>query len=68
MSIKNLEKTLLKELDVLNEVIDRKIIKGLSYKKESIRHKFILRTLKNIKETSKKSFGFFNMFSLTAFK
>ena len=50
MSKQNFEKALIKELEVLNDVIDQKIIKGLSYSRESRRHKSILFNLSNIRK------------------
>ncbi len=41
MSKRHLESLLKEELVSINDVIDRKIIKGLSYSKEARRHKFI---------------------------
>ena len=49
MSKQNLERVLRKELEVINDVIDQKIIKGLSYTREARRHKFILNNLENIR-------------------
>lgn len=49
MSKQNLEKVLMRELEVLNDEIDRKIIRGLSYTKEAKRHKFILNRLSDIR-------------------
>ena len=60
MSKQNLEKTLRKELDVLNDQIDQKIIKGISYVKESRRHKFILQSLQNIQRSQRSNSGWFN--------
>lgn len=51
MSKQNFEKSLKKELRVLNEIIDMKIVRGLSYGAEAKRHKFILGRLANIKST-----------------
>ena len=48
MSQRNLEKVLRRELEVLNDVIDHKIIRGLSYAKEARRHKFIQSNLADI--------------------
>ena len=53
MSKQNLEKILKKELEVLNDQIDEKIIRGLSYAKEARRHKFILTSLSNIRRESR---------------
>lgn len=49
MSKQNVEKALKKELQILNEVIDRKIVRGLSYSRESKRHKFVLYSLDNLR-------------------
>ena len=51
MSKQNLEKSLRKELQVLNDVIDKKIIRGLSYTKEAKRHRFIVNHLVQIKRS-----------------
>ena len=51
MSKQNLEKTLRKELQVLNDVIDREILRGLSYAAEARRHKYIISTLSNVKRS-----------------
>ncbi len=51
MSKQNFEKSLRKELKVLNEIIDMKIIRGLSYGAEAKRHKFVLASLASIKGT-----------------
>lgn len=65
MSKQNLEKIFRQELEVLNDVIDRKIIMGLSYSKESRRHKFLLSNIARLQRLShvqsgwfSKSFGF----------
>ena len=50
MSKQNLEKILRSELEVLNDIIDHKIIKGLSYAREAKRHKFILSKLAEVKK------------------
>lgn len=52
MSKQNLEKALKRELEVLNDVIDQKIIRGLSYSKEAKRHKFIVYSLASMKRSS----------------
>ncbi len=49
MSKQNVEKALKKELKVINEIIDSRIIRGLSYSKEARRHKEILNSLANMK-------------------
>lgn len=62
MSHRNLEKVLRKELEFLNDVIDKKIIRGLSYAKEARRHKFILNNLADLKRTQRGS-GWMRSFS-----
>ena len=49
MSKQNLERELKKELEIVNDIIDRKIIRGLSYTREAKRHRFILSSLENIR-------------------
>ena len=49
----NLEKTLRQELEVLNDVIDQRIIKGISYARESRRHKFILSRIQEIRREAR---------------
>ena len=51
MNKQNIEKELRGELEVLNNIIDTKIIRGLSYAKESRRHRLILSSLSHIKRT-----------------
>ena len=51
MSKQNFERSLRKELKVLNEIIDMKIVRGLSYATEARRHKFVLASLANIKRS-----------------
>jgi hypothetical protein len=60
MSKQNLEKTLRRELEVLNDVIDRKIIKGLSYTREARRHKFLLSSIANLHRTFHTSSSWFS--------
>ncbi len=52
MSKQNFERTLRRELEVLNDQIDHKIIKGLPYGKESRRHKFIVQRLSEIRKNA----------------
>lgn len=67
MSKQNLEKSFRKELEILNDQIDQKIIKGLSYAKESRRHKFILQSLTNLRRKEESSSGWFSKsFSLAS--
>lgn len=63
MSKQNLEKVLRRELEVLNDVIDHKIIRGLSYAKEARRHKFILNNLSDIRRAQTGSGWFGRSFS-----
>jgi hypothetical protein len=45
MSKNQAAKTIRAEIEKLNQEIDLKIIKGLSYRKESFRHKFLMAQL-----------------------
>ena len=45
MSKQKLSKIIKRELAALNETIDWKIVKGLSYQSEARRHKMLLRQL-----------------------
>ncbi len=47
MTRENFTKSAQKEIESLNQLIDMKIIKGLSYKKEAKRHKFLLSKIGN---------------------
>jgi hypothetical protein len=49
MSKRNLEKNIREEMERLNDIIDVKIIKGLPYKKEASRHKFLLMQLMDLR-------------------
>ena len=49
MSKYKLEKALRRELEILNEEIDQRIIRGLSYNKEAKRHKFLLSNLSGLR-------------------
>ncbi len=49
MSKETLESEITKELEKLNDVIDRKIIKGKPYQAEARRHKELSATLKRIR-------------------
>ncbi len=51
MSKYNLEKALRRELEILNEQIDRKIMRGVSYSAESKRHKYVLMSLANLRRS-----------------
>jgi len=59
MSKQNLERILKNELEILNDVIDHKIIKGLSYAREAKRHRFILNRLAEVRRESKLKVGWF---------
>ena len=48
MSKNTLSQEIIKELEKLNNRIDRKIIRGCSYQKEAQRHKDLLTTLQRI--------------------
>jgi hypothetical protein len=43
-----LEKTIRAELEKLNDAIDIKILKGLPYKREALRHRFLLYRLSDL--------------------
>jgi hypothetical protein len=58
MSKQNLEKTLKRELENLNETIDRKILRGISYTVEARRHRILLVQLAKIRRAS--DFGWFS--------
>ncbi len=58
----NLEKTLRVQLQVLNDIIDRKIVRGLSYTREAREHKNILKRLEVLKH--RRSSLSFRRFSL----
>lgn len=57
MSNYNLEKSLRRELVNLNEQIDRKIIRGVSYAKEAHQHKLVLSSLARLRQRSRSQFG-----------
>ena len=60
MSKQNLEKALRRELEVLNDVIDQKIIRGLPYVKEARRHKFLLSSIASLQRASRLQSGWFS--------
>ncbi len=49
MSKQNLEKALRAELELLNNQIDARIVRGLSYAREARRHKLILASIANLR-------------------
>jgi hypothetical protein len=48
-----LEKRIKSELKKINDVIDLKIVKGVSYKREALRHRFLLYRLVDLHRVSK---------------
>ncbi|MES2214223.1 MAG: hypothetical protein V4465_02425 [Patescibacteria group bacterium] len=61
MSKHNIEKMLRRELEVLNNTIDQKIMKGQSYMKEATAHKYLLARISQMKKASRG--GFFHKLS-----
>jgi hypothetical protein len=59
MSKHTLARELNKEIERLNREIDLRILKGLSYKRESLRHRFLLKQLQSISVESPFTSGFF---------
>ena len=60
MSKQNLGKAIQRELEVLNDVIDQKIIKGLSYTREARRHKFLISSIARLRRASHTQSGWFS--------
>ena len=54
MNKNKLEKALRRELEILNESIDHKIVRGLSYAKEAKRHKFLLLSLAELRRENQR--------------
>jgi hypothetical protein len=48
-----LEKKIKSELKSINEIIDKKIVKGLSYRREALRHRFLLNRLSDLHRLSR---------------
>jgi len=48
MSKHQLSKIIRREIQVLNEMIDLRIVRGMPYKKEAYRHKYLLKQLTTI--------------------
>lgn len=48
-----LEKNIKSELQKINDVIDLKIIKGMSYRREALRHRFLLYRLGDLHRLSR---------------
>lgn len=63
MSKQQIEKSARVELNRLNETIDWKIIKGLSYRREATRHKFLLSRLSGLKKAKQVSWGWKTSFA-----
>ena len=57
-------KHLEKEIDRVNEVIDRRIIHGLSYQQEARKHKLLLVRLSHIRRGAPLGWSFERVFSL----
>jgi hypothetical protein len=53
MSKINLEKALRRELELINDIIDQKIVRGLPYGREARRHKFLLSNIAKIQQYPK---------------
>jgi hypothetical protein len=53
MSTFILEKKIQAELKKINGVIDTKILKGISYRREALRHRFLLNRLSDLHRLSK---------------
>ena len=49
MSKKTLMRTISEELEYINQKIDMKVIKGISYKAEARRHKLLVSMLQDVK-------------------
>lgn len=71
MSKNNIERGIRIELDRLNEVIDRKIMRGVTYRKEAERHSFLRARLAQVSRSRifsrnwfGRSLGFVNTFFL----
>lgn len=67
MSKQNFEKALRDELEILNDTIDRKIIKGLPYATEARRHKMILSQILDIRRKQQRGGWFLRSFGFTSF-
>ncbi len=60
MSKQKLVSTISRELEVINEQIDWKIIKGMSYKRDARRHKLLLSMLQDVRRVSERSSSMFS--------
>lgn len=66
MSKYELRKTIQKELRELNYRIDMKIVRGLSYRQEARRHKFLLMQFDRLSRQAAKGWGLLNGISKMA--
>ena len=66
MSRQNLEKALSRELEVLNDIIDKRIVRGLSYAREAKRHKFIILNLAHLRRERQRFSWLARSLSLTS--
>lgn len=57
MSKHNVEKTIREELGRLNEIIDQKIIRGLSYRREAEKHSFLRARLARLSHSRVSSYA-----------
>lgn len=48
-----LEKKIKSELSRINDIIDVKIVKGMSYRREALRHRFLLNRLVDLHRVSR---------------
>ena len=68
MSKNNVTKEIQKEINILNQEIDRKIVRGLSYRREAQRHQYLRVQLYKMTRASQssgwmtKSLGFVSTF------
>lgn len=51
MSKRQVERSIQDEITFLNEVIDRKIIKGYSYKRDALQHKMLMEKLRSLRQS-----------------
>lgn len=63
MSKRNLEKNIKDEMSRLNDIIDLKIIRGIPYKREATRHKFLLMRLMDLRRFSTINSGLIQKFT-----
>lgn len=65
MSKKTLMRTISEELEYINQKIDMKVIKGISYRAEAKRHKLLVSMLHDVKrmpEASQRGHSIFSFF------